>query len=72
MAPLCDIACDWNVIGLVGQNEPSDFTLAHDAAQGFRIGRVGAGDPMMRPQLKDVAEPRDWPCGWLRRERPVL
>ena len=28
MATLCDIAYDRNVIGLVGQNEPSDFALA--------------------------------------------
>ena len=65
------VAYDWNVVGLVGQNEPSKFRLAHDTAQRFRISRVTACDPMWS-QLEDIADLRDRACQQIRFQRALL
>lgn len=71
MAALGDVAGDRDVVGLVSKEESGDFAVAHHALEGLRIGRVGADDAM-RPQLEDIAEPRDRRGGGLRLERPLL
>jgi hypothetical protein len=65
------VACDRNVVGLIRENEPGNFPLAHDTAQRFRISRVTACEPMCS-QLKDIADLRDRPCQQIRFEGALL
>ena len=55
------VACDRNVVGLIRENEPSNFSLPHNSEQSFRISSVGACEPM-RSQLENIAELRDRRC----------
>ena len=59
------VADDRNVVGLIRENEPSNFTPPHEAMQDLRVGRVRACDPM-RSQLKDIADLRDRRCERVR------
>ena len=66
-----DMAGDFHVIGLVGQDEPGGGIAVHEAAKHGRVGRVAA-DQTVRPELKDVAEAGDRDSARGGRQRPLL
>jgi hypothetical protein len=49
---------DFQVMGLVGQNEPGRGITFHEPARDRRVGRIAANQTV-RPELKDVAEAGD-------------
>jgi hypothetical protein len=53
-----DVARDFHIIGLVGQNEPGREIASQQAREHRRIGRIAADEPV-RTELKQVAQTSD-------------
>jgi hypothetical protein len=65
-----DIAGDLNVVGLVSQDEMSEYVAFRQSRKKHEIGRVAVNDAV-RPELENIADPSDCNCS-VGLERPQL